>query len=201
MGIEDAKNGKLLYHLTKLSNMESIVSKGLLPRRYLINTCTKFSDIADEEIIHKRKFKELDKYVPFHFHPYSSFDVAVKNKYPNEEFAYICIKRDLAIYGHFKILLNHPLSKDGFTLYDYDEGIEKIDWDAMKPGKSDSYSRNVKMSECITDKGIPATLFQCVYVSNSESKRIVEDIFARNGITEQPPFVNIQKIWFERMIV
>ena len=33
MGIETAKTGKLLYHLTKLDNLESIIKYGLLPRK------------------------------------------------------------------------------------------------------------------------------------------------------------------------
>ena len=42
MGIETAKTGKLLYHLTKLSNLESIIQQGMLPRKYILeNTCIK----------------------------------------------------------------------------------------------------------------------------------------------------------------
>lgn len=36
MGIETAKTGKLLYHLTKLSNLESIIQQGMLPRKYIL---------------------------------------------------------------------------------------------------------------------------------------------------------------------
>ena len=37
MGLETAKDGKLLYHLTELKNLESIVKIGLRSRRKLIS--------------------------------------------------------------------------------------------------------------------------------------------------------------------
>lgn len=65
MGLEGVRDKKLLYHLTKLDNME--------------------------------------------IHPYSAFDVAVKNTYSTDEFVYICIRRALAEFNNFKILIKHPL--------------------------------------------------------------------------------------------
>lgn len=56
------KNGKLIYHLTDFTNLESILEKGLMPRSKLNGN---FVDIADSEIISKRKW--LDEYVLFHF--------------------------------------------------------------------------------------------------------------------------------------
>ena len=89
MGLEDVRNKKLLYHLTKLSNMERIISQGLLPRRYLIDKLLNFHDVADPQIIRKRRELQLDEYIPFHFHPYSAFDVAVKNNFSDDIFVYV----------------------------------------------------------------------------------------------------------------
>lgn len=36
MGLEGVRDKKLLYHLTKVDKMESIIKYGLLPRRYLL---------------------------------------------------------------------------------------------------------------------------------------------------------------------
>lgn len=197
MGLEGVREKKLLYHLTKASNMESIINHGLVPRRYLLEQNMFFGDVADREIITKRKELDLDRYTPFHFHPYSAFDVAVKNTYSTEKFVYICIKRALAEFENFKILIKHPLSQQECILYDYMEGIRSIDWDTMeKAGATDEYSRNVKMAECLTYKRIPAELFQCVYVPNEETKQYIEELFQNKGITEQPPYVNIQPNWF-----
>ena len=197
MGLEGVKEKKLLYHLTKLDNMKDIIHQGLLPRRYLIEHEMSFKDVADPQIIGKREELDLDKYTPFHFHPYSAFDVAVKNTYAEDLFVYICIKRALAEFNNFKILIKHPLSQEECVLYDYEEGMNKIDWETMeRVGAVDEYSRNMKMAECLTDKRIPAELFQCVYVPNEETKRCIEALFWENGITEQPPYVSIQPKWF-----
>lgn len=93
MGIETAKNQNLLYHLTKLSNLESIIKYGMLPRRKVMEQGLQFGDIADKQIISKRQELGLDIYTPFHFHPYSAFDVAVKHTYQNEDMIYLCISR------------------------------------------------------------------------------------------------------------
>lgn len=197
MGLEDVRKKKLLYHLTKLCNMEAIINYGLLPRRYLLKQNILFGDVADPKIITKREDLGLDKYTPFHFHPYSAFDVVVKNTYSTEKFVYICIKRALAEFNNFKILTKHPLSQQDCILYDYAEGINRIDWDTMeRAGTTDEYSRNVKMAECLTDKCISAELFQCVYVPDEETKRYIEVLFQNKGIIEQPPYVDIQPKWF-----
>jgi hypothetical protein len=177
--------------------METIINYGLLPRKHLLEQGMFFEDVADSQIISKRVELGLDKYTPFHFHPYSAFDVAVKNTYSTEKFVYICIKRALAELIDFKILIKHPLSQREFILYNYTEGINNIDWKTMeKVGAVDEYSRNVKMAECLTDKCIPAELFQCVYVPDEETRLYIESLFERKGILEQPPYVYIQPKWF-----
>lgn len=193
MGLENVKNGKLLYHLTKLENLESILNNGLLSRKIVKDNNIGFKDVADSEIITKRTKLGLDKYTPFHFHPYSAFDVAVKNNY-QEEFIYICITRELAEYNNFKILPMHPLTAEECILYDYKEGFSKIDWETMqRVGTVDDYSKHVKMAECLTELVIPAKHFQSICVKNDETKKKVEDMLIENGISEKPPFVNIQK--------
>ncbi len=197
MGLEGVREKRLLYHLTKVKNMEAIVNHGLLPRRSLLEQGIFFVDVADPQIITKREELDLDKYTPFHFHPYSAFDVAVKHTYSAEKFVYICMKRAFAEFNNFKILIKHPLSQQECILYDYMEGISAIDWDTMeKAGTTDEYSRNVKMAECLTDKCIPAELFQCVYVPDEETKKYIEELFQNKGIIEQPPYVSIQSKWF-----
>lgn len=129
MGLKEAKEGKILYHLTELKNLESIVDFGLVPRKILRENMVAFGDVANPEIIRKREVLGLDGYIPFHFHPYSAFDVAVKKAYAGEEMIYICITRSLARHNNFRILPKHPLALEECQLYDYDKGFELIDWD------------------------------------------------------------------------
>lgn len=195
MGIGNAKNGKLLYHLTRLYNLDSILENGLLSRKTVKDNNISFLDVADQEIISKRTKFGLDKYIPFHFHPYSSFDVAVKNTYA-EEFIYICIKRELAKDNNFKILPKHPLSIEKCGLLDYDEGFNQIDWETMQTiGVNDEYTKQVKMAECLTDLVIPVDYFQCIYVKDEKSKLLVEEKLVHKGKQFPPPFVSVQK-WF-----
>ncbi|MEG6617390.1 DarT ssDNA thymidine ADP-ribosyltransferase family protein [Peptococcaceae bacterium 1198_IL3148] len=107
------------------------MENGLLSRKFIKENNMNFSDVADQEIISKRTMLGLDDYIPFHFHPYSSFDVAVKSAHTDKEFIYICITRELAKNNNFKVLPIHPLSKEQCKLLEYDEGFNAIDWDTM----------------------------------------------------------------------
>lgn len=197
MGIETAKTGKLLYHLTKLSNLESIIQQGMLPRKNILERGIRFGDIADRQIISKRQELGLDKYTPFHFHPYSAFDVAVKHTYQGEDMIYLCIDRELARRKEFKILPKHPLSVLECKLYDYDEGFDLIDWDTMmETNRMDEYAKQVKMAECLTEKRILIQAFSCMYVPSQEVKNKVIEILQRNNVDFPPPYINVMEVWF-----
>lgn len=197
MGLENTRNKKLLYHLTALENMNSIIQFGLMSRKKVNEMKITYNDVADYEILDKRELFGLDSYVPFHFHPYSAFDVAVKRSNPETKFIYITIRRELAQMAEFKVLAKHPLSLDECILYDYEEGIKQIDWDTLEQaGGTDSYSRNVKMAECLSTKAIPASLIQCVYVPDDWTKGYVEQLFWDKGICEQPPYVSVMEKFF-----
>lgn len=194
MGIEETRNGKLLYHLTRLDNLDSILKHGLVPRKAVIDYNLYFLDVANQEIISKRTELGLDIYTPFHFHPYSSFDVAVKNTYFNENFIYICISRDDAMHNNFKILPRHPLNMEECELMDYKDGFDAIDWDTMQcKGRDDDYAKKVKMAECLTEFIIPPTIFQCIYVKDEETKLLVEKSLKEYDITKKPPYVDVSK--------
>lgn len=197
MGIETAKTGKLLYHLTKLDNLESIIKYGLLPRKKVIEQKINFGDIANPEIISKRTELGLDAYTPFHFHPYSAFDVAVKHSYQEQDMIYLCFDRALARMNHFKILPLHPLSAEECILYDYDEGFQRIDWGTMmEKNRTDDYAKHVKMAECLTEKTIPINHFKCIYVPSEDVKEKTMYILNENGIDFPPPFINAMGVWF-----
>ena len=197
MGLENVKSGKLLYHLTELKNLESIIRFGLVPRKVLLENTVTFEDIANPEIIVKRERLGLDEYIPFHFHPYTAFDLAVKKQHANDEMMYICIRRELARRNNFKVLPKHPLSLEDCQLYDYEEGFKRIDWDTMaKVGLTDPDSKQTKMAECLSAKVIPVDCFQCFYVPSEQSKEFAENTLRAYGIKFPPPFVNVMPQWF-----
>ncbi len=197
MGIETAKTQNLLYHLTKLSNLESIVKYGMLPRRRVQEQGLHFGDIADSEIISKRQELGLDSYTPFHFHPYSAFDVAVKHKYADEDMIYLCITRRKAHNENYKILLQHPLSESDCQLYNYEDGFERIDWVTLQEkNRTDNYARQVKMAECLTDNTIHIEEFFCIYVKSERVKNEVIKILRDNGAIFPSANIYEREIWF-----
>lgn len=184
------ESGLLLYHLTKLSNLDSIIENGLVSRKILEENNTDFEDVANPLIMDKRKEFGLDKYIPFHFHPYSSFDVAVKNSH-DDEFVYICILRILAKDNEFLILPKHPLSVDDVNLFDYDSGMDRIDWEAMERKATESgHCKNVKMAECLTELVVPTECFHSIAVRNPEIKKIVVEKLKR--AKGEKPYVDVQ---------
>ena len=121
----------------------------------------------------------MDEYIPFHFHPHTAFDLAVKKQHANDEMMYICISRKLARKNNFKVLPKHPLSLEDYQLYDYEEGFKRIDWDTMaKIGLTDSDSKQTKMAECLSAKVIPGRLFSVFLCSIRTIKGICGKHFA-----------------------
>ena len=189
MGLKDAKEGKLLYHLTELKNLESIIDFGLVPRKILRENTVTFGDVADPEIIRKREVLGLDG---------SAFDVAVKKTHVGEEMIYICITRILARRNNFRILPKHPLALEECQLYNYDEGFEMIDWDILtRVGQNDEDARQIKMAECLSPLVIPIDAFQCIYVSSKETENKVADMLKHKGVIFPPPFITVMPQWFE----
>ena len=173
--MRDYKNGKLIYHLTSLSNLDSILDDGLLPRNQLWD----FTDVADSEIIECRREYSLDSYVPFHFFPMNPFDVRVQKANKGETFIIIALKRSYARSEGFKILTQHPLSLEEIKLYDYDEGVEQIDWDLMNERDySNHFCKQVCMAECLIDRSIDPSEFSIIYVKDEKTKKAVDRINA-----------------------
>jgi hypothetical protein len=188
----NARDGKLLYHLTALDNLPSIIENGLLPRSVLLNNNVPFCDVANSAIIFERQ--DLDKYTPFHFHPRTPFDYAVKLNNPNISFVYLCLQRDIAKDNDFLILPQHPLSTLKPQLYNYEEGFSLIDWDAMAQSSSfSSTAHSTHMAECLTEKPIPVNCIQQIGVKDEQTKYIVEEML--QDVDGTLPYINIQP-WF-----
>lgn len=160
----DIKNQKLLYHLTSLHNLESILTAGLQPRAKLKN----FQDVADHEILHKRAALGLEKYVPFHWFARNPFDGGVQSARPDETFVLITVQRARASSQNWKIIPRHPLANDDIHLMDYVAGFQAIDWDAMnRRDYHDPHSKSVCMAECLSPNPVAVDQFFAVYVGDT----------------------------------
>ncbi|MFG1497888.1 DarT ssDNA thymidine ADP-ribosyltransferase family protein [Saccharospirillum sp. HFRX-1] len=141
------KEQKLIYHLTSLNNVSSILEGGLLPRSALET----FHDVANVEILQGREIHHLQDYVPFHWFAKNPFDGRVQRDRPDEEFVLISVRRSIAKARNWKVIPRHPLSGHSPEVYDYDEGFALIDWDTMQcRDYSDANCKSVCMAECIS---------------------------------------------------
>lgn len=167
---------KIIYHLTSIDNLESILENGLMSRDMLLHNSFCFKDIANEDIVNKREAKNINNYVPFHFNPYSAFDTYVKHH--NDNLIYICVLKDFAKINKFRIIINHPLNNDSCE-YSYEEGISKIDWEAMDTNlyetTDEDFINRIKksrMSECVgINKVMPNNIY-CIFCSDNNFDRV-----------------------------
>lgn len=169
------KDQKLLYHLTALENLESILKHGLISRSQAYEKG--FKDIADEEIIDSRKNYSLDEFVPFHFFTKNPFDGSVQKNYPDIEFVLITVQRAFAEKQGWSIIPLHPLSNEKFELLSYKDGVQAVNWELME--QRDYSNRECKqacMAECLSPKPVLARDFHSVFVKNDETKRTVNQI-------------------------
>lgn len=190
VGRIDVKSKKQIYHITKLENFKNICKYGLVSRSELMgNGIEKFNDSANSDIILKRKRMGLDKCIPFHFIHNSPCAYMMQNENVDEEFVILAMDRKVAKYRGFKVCPTHPLHMgEGFQLYGYDEGFNKIDWKLMGTYNQKSYEdqetmrrRNMtKMAECLSEESVPITDFSWIYVTNDIAKLEVEKILENN---------------------
>lgn len=167
----DPKDGKLIYHLTAASNFPGILSKGLLSR----NQISPNVDIADSEIITKRGELGLLDYVPFHFFAKNPFDGIVQKKIEGHDFIYITLWRTQARLMGAKILPIHPLVAESDQIYDFDKGIQEIDWATMAlRNYADDHCKHICMAECLIKDVVPASEFAYIYTKDERTKKFVE---------------------------
>lgn len=176
---KNPKDGKLLYHITALENLPSIIKNGLLPRGAIEGD---FIDVADGEILGKREKFDLESYTPFHFFSSSPFSGAVQIGNPDKEFVYLCITRALAMHNHFKIIPTHPLHYKQEPL-DWEEGLKTIDWELMsKRDYSDYECKETCMAESIFQGSVPINLLNCIYVRTKEIRIEVVNLLKKENV-------------------
>ena len=172
------RDQKLLYHLTNLNNVGSILESGLQPRSAL----NEFSDVADVEILFGRAEHGLDNYVPFHWFSRNPFDGRVQIDRPDEEFVLLTVRRSLDSARNWRILPRHPLARQEFGFYDYREGFDLIDWGLMDcRNYSDADCKSVCMAECLSPTPVRAADFFKIFVPTELVKRkVLEELATRD---------------------
>lgn len=175
----DIKDQKLIYHLTSLENMRSILALGLLPRSQLND----FEDVADQEIIEGRREHGLEEYVPFHWFARNPFDGRVQADRPNEEFALIAVHRNVAQCENWRVIPRHPLANTAPQLLDYQAGVEAIDWETMNiRDYHDPECKSICMAECLSPGPVTVDKFFKIFVPSDAVANKVEEIVDDLGL-------------------
>ncbi len=183
MSPKSIKEGCLLYHQTKLNNLKSIIKYGLLSRAIITSQDLHFEDVADSQIIEERIENGLDVYVPFHFHPRTTFDYKIRYNNPNESFIFLCMYRDRAANKNALILPAHPLSNMKPQTYPYAEGINVIDWSTMELTQGNiGYNSQVRMAECLIKDKVDISDISIIYAKDETDKCNVERILQQNDV-------------------
>lgn len=197
MGRTPPKEGKLLYHLTTMNNIENILKLGLLPRSELVAKGLVFDDTANQDILLRRKEQALDEYVPFHFFIKNPYDGAQFKKHPETDFVYITIYRKfLENSDKGFIIPEHPLSEAHHTLevMPYAQGFDKIDWDMLVlRDYSNQECKRACMCEALYKGIVPRKAFCGIKVKTLENKQKI-DIMARKFGLECP--IDSAETWF-----
>lgn len=185
------RDRKCIYHLTALDNLNSIIDNGLLSRKSLAQGNMSFADVADREIIEKRKSLNIVDCVPFHFHTYTDFDVCVQHQH-SEVFIFLAIYKNKAREKGFLIIPKHPLSCESHEIFDYEMGIEQINWDIMElTREQDGYDSIVRMAECLSNHcDLVISDINIIFVPNAEIEQSVHDILACHNITSVDVKIN-----------
>lgn len=187
MGVPPSR-GKLLYHITRIDNLPSILKSGLMPRYLLRESKIYFCDIADPEIISKREtYKtDLSKFVLFHFYAKNPFDCAVCHSFGAENMAIIAIGRNTSMVHNSKIIPTHPLDSTEPDIYPYDEGLRLIEWGILDMQEGRDYSdpeiRKACMAECLISRIVYPREFEYVYVKDDVAERKVRGMEGSDGI-------------------
>lgn len=184
------RHDQYLYHLTDLSNMDSIIKYGLMSRTTLQKMVTGFIDVADQDIIVKRG--KLEEYVPFHFVPKTPFDYVVKRNHDDKQFVYICVEKSFARREKSYILLSHPTSNYAQEPCSFDEGINLLDWDSIEDPYAymNPVSKQNKMAECIIEEPVTADHFAVIIVPDEATAKKLCDLYTKNGVScEQTRFI------------
>jgi hypothetical protein len=166
------RDRSLIYHLTDLENLASILQHGLKPRCELSND--EFNDVADGEILDSRANHSLDNFVPFHFFAKNPFDYGVQRSHSDKDFVLISVQRATARANGWQIVPTHPLAEEGYQILDYDAGFSEIDWELMEERDYDDRAcKVVCMAECLSPKAVPPHFFFSLYVKDERVEKIV----------------------------
>ncbi len=176
----DIKDQKLVYHMTDIKNLDSILKEGIKPRSELI--C--FSDVGEPEILEKRKLLGLDQKVPFHFFTNNPFDGGVAKANPGVSFVILSVLRAHAQTHNWNVIPRHPLASEAISLLSYDDGMNAIDWAVMNSRNySNRNCKSVCMAECLAPGVVSVDHIFSIYVKTDACEAQANQIVRKYNLS------------------
>jgi len=184
------EDGYYLYHLTHIDNLPDILKYGLLSRNELLRCSAPFKDCKNREAMQfgEEYQRVLSDYVSFYLYGKNPFaDVLNKTRgkdgFGPDKLVLIAIYRSAA--SSFSLIPHYPLDGGTPTILPFSALQDKaagapIDWNTLNNFKFADYSdpsvRSTCLAEAISDSPVPPSMFQRLYVANSDVERKVRDM-------------------------
>ncbi|MGR7923233.1 DarT ssDNA thymidine ADP-ribosyltransferase family protein [Zobellella denitrificans] len=82
-----------------------------------------------------------------------------------------------------KLLPKHPLARQKFKLYDYQDGFREIDWELMNERDyHDPHCKGVCMAECLSPSPVSPSDFFKIYAPTDQVRQTVLNEITRQGL-------------------
>ncbi|MCA1202403.1 type II toxin-antitoxin system toxin DNA ADP-ribosyl transferase DarT [Priestia flexa] len=185
---------KLLYHITDINNLDSILQQGgLLANSIVKDKGVEYENIAHTNIQDRRLTTNvplhpngnLHEYVPFYFSPRSPMLYAIhkgrveKYEKGQSQIIYLVSRTDIIHNAGLEYVFTDGHAIMWFTEFYKDlKNLDKIDWDVMashywSDTPEDPDRRRRRQAEFLVHNIVPIDLFLGIAVKNEEMKQKV----------------------------
>jgi tetratricopeptide (TPR) repeat protein len=160
-----------LYHMTHKSNLENILTNGLLSHNTAYSRGLTKTDISDERV--NRRRDRVHNFVPFYFNPKNP--MLYKRKSMQSEIIILCVDRNL-LQADLKFTDGNAASSST-KFYSNIKDLEKLNWSIIN---SDYWSdfidgKRIRCSEILIPNEVKTDSIKKIFCFNSETEDYVKN--------------------------
>ena len=209
----DTYENRLVYHITHIDNLESIIQNGLLSTNKKKDMNVSHVNIANKSIQETRSEMvvpcgpggTIHDYVPFYFASRTPMLLGVINtkNYDQPLMVYLCLKLDVIDKGNAVFTDASANTKTPPNFYDKKEHLDNLDWEIIDSEKwsFDEDARHKHMAELLVKDKVRIEDVYGIVVFNDYIKKKVLDIFLKHSCT--PPNIyfsgfNNHHFWYTK---
>lgn len=194
---------KLLYHITDINNLESILQHGgLLASNVVKQKDVEYENIAHNNIQDRRAMKivplpphgNLHDYVPFYFASKSPMLYAIHKgqvegyEKGQNQIIYLISRTDIIHNAGLDYVFTDGHAVMGFTEFFKNlEDLDKVDWEVMKSRfwfdtEEDPDRKRRRQAEFLVHEAVPINVLLGFAVKDEEIQRKVEEVIDKYNI-------------------